>query len=71
MTDDVPSARLGAATIELDNDVTLTSNDLSSYRAVSAQKTMASRLGPLQNLPGFWEGTGFSLIARPDFNGAN
>jgi hypothetical protein len=31
----------------------------------------ASRLGPLQDLPGFWEGTGFSLIARPNFSGGN
>ena len=27
------------------------------------------RLGPFQDLPGFWEGTGFSLVARPDFSG--
>lgn len=31
----------------------------------------ADRLGPLQDLPGFWEGVGFSLIARPNFAGGN
>ena len=29
----------------------------------------AVNLGPLRNLPGFWEGTGFNMIARPDFSG--
>lgn len=29
------------------------------------------RLGPLQDLPGYWEGVGFSLIARPNFSGGN
>src|SRR5262249_37757211 len=29
--------------------------------------TAADRLGALQDLPGFWEGPGFSLIARPYF----
>jgi hypothetical protein len=28
-------------------------------------------LGPLAELPGFWEGTGFSLIARPQFKGSD
>jgi hypothetical protein len=27
-----------------------------------------SRLGPLKELPGTWTGTGFNLIARPDFS---
>jgi hypothetical protein len=30
-----------------------------------------SHLGPLVDLPGFWEGTGFSLIARPHFGGSD
>jgi hypothetical protein len=38
-------------------------------RGVQSHKTTADRLGALKNLPGFWEGTGFSLIARPDFSG--
>jgi hypothetical protein len=41
------------------------------YRAVPAQQATAANLGPLQDLPGFWEGTGFNLIARPDFSGGN
>ena len=43
----------------------------SFYRAASSQETTASRLGPLQDLPGFWQGTGFNLIARPNFSGGN
>src|SRR5690242_5022602 len=42
-----------------------------AYRGVSSQVTLADNLGPLQDLPGFWEGTGFSMIARPDFSGGN
>jgi hypothetical protein len=42
-----------------------------SYRAVPSQRSTAVNLGPLQDLPGFWEGTGFSLTARPDFSGGN
>jgi hypothetical protein len=42
-----------------------------TYRGVPSQRTTADNLGALQNLPGFWEGTGFSLIARPDFSGGN
>jgi hypothetical protein len=42
---------------------------LAAYRAVPSQRASAENLGPLQDLPGFWEGTGFSLIARPDFSG--
>ncbi|WP_207460059.1 heme-binding protein [Azospirillum sp. SYSU D00513] len=38
-------------------------------RAVPSQLATADRLGALKDLPGFWEGTGFSLIARPDFSG--
>jgi hypothetical protein len=46
-------------------------NGRRSYRAVSSQRATAVNLGPLQDLPGFWEGTGFSLTARPDFSGGN
>lgn len=38
-------------------------------RKASGQMTTGERLGALRDLPGFWEGTGFSLIARPDFSG--
>jgi hypothetical protein len=42
-----------------------------TYRAVPRQRVAAEQLGPLQDLPGFWEGVGFSLIARPDFSAGN
>jgi hypothetical protein len=31
------------------------------------QQSMSEKLGALRDLPGYWEGTGFSLIARPHF----
>ncbi|WP_294534894.1 heme-binding protein [uncultured Rhodoblastus sp.] len=40
-------------------------------RAVQSQATLAEQLGELKNLPGYWEGTGFSLIARPHFEGGD
>jgi hypothetical protein len=40
-------------------------------RAASAHHTTGDRLGPLKDLPGFWEGSGFSLTARPNFGGGN
>lgn len=46
-----------------------TAEGLMTYRAVPSQHETAVNLGPLRNLPGFWEGTGFNLIARPDFSG--
>lgn len=36
-------------------------------RAVESQQSLTNKLGSLKELPGFWEGTGFSLIARPHF----
>jgi hypothetical protein len=36
-------------------------------RAVMPQQSMAEKLGALSDLPGYWEGTGFSLTARPHF----
>jgi hypothetical protein len=44
---------------------------LLSYRAAASHATTGDRLGPLRDLPGFWEGTGFNLIARPDFSSGN
>ena len=64
------ATRLGAAFIPPHLDA-LTPNDVTSYRAVSNQRGTADKLGPLKDLPGFWEGTGFSLIARPDFSGSD
>ena len=42
-----------------------------SFRGVLPHEQLAQELGPLQNLPGRWEGQGFNLIARPDFQGGN
>lgn len=36
-------------------------------RAVMSQAAVCEKLGALQNLPGYWEGLGFSMIARPHF----
>jgi hypothetical protein len=44
---------------------------LGPRRAVPLQRVTYENLGPLQDLPGVWQGTGFSLIARPDFSGGN
>lgn len=62
--------RLGAAFIHTDSD-NVTVADAGSFRSTSTHQATANRLGPLQDLPGFWEGTGFSLIARPNFSGGN
>jgi hypothetical protein len=59
MTANAPTAKLGRHTAH------------SPLRAVQSHKATGDRLGVLKNLPGFWEGTGFSLIARPDFSGRN
>jgi hypothetical protein len=42
-----------------------------TFRGVSGHAATADSLGPLRDLSGFWEGTGFSLIARPSFDPAN
>lgn len=68
MTEQAETRRLGAAFIPPHAD-SLTQNDVTSYRAVANHADTADKLGPLKDLPGFWEGTGFSLIARPDFSG--
>jgi hypothetical protein len=71
MSGQTTTTRLGAASLQVDPSDLLNANDISSYRAVSVQRATADRLGPLKDLPGFWEGTGFSLIARPDFSAGN
>nr|WP_294526493.1 heme-binding protein [uncultured Rhodopila sp.] len=38
------------------------------FRAVGPQAELTHRLGALKELPGYWQGTGFNLIARPDFS---
>lgn len=44
---------------------------LSDYRPGLPHPILANNLGPLAELPGTWSGTGFNLIARPDFQGGN
>jgi hypothetical protein len=44
---------------------------LTSLRSVGSLGMTADNLGPLKELPGFWQGTGFSLIARPDRSNPN
>jgi hypothetical protein len=70
MVDIAQSTRVGTAFVSGGADV-LSRNNLTSYRAAPGVQTMAEKLGALQDLPGFWEGTGFSLIARPDFAAGN
>ena len=70
MSDSTPepdNARVGAAFVP-QTDQNLSDNNVSSYRAASTAPQTADSLGPLQNLLGFWQGTGFSLIARPNYS---
>jgi hypothetical protein len=64
----IPSAGPGSGPLAAPVPGPVTADDLAAYRAVPTQRASAENLGPLQDLPGFWEGTGFNLIARPDFS---
>jgi hypothetical protein len=70
MIDTPPPARLGNAVLP-DTAPALSNNNLTSFRPVSPQAATAESLGPLRDLPGHWQGTGFNLIARPDFDSEN
>ncbi|MCW2539402.1 MAG: hypothetical protein JWN95_1127 [Frankiales bacterium] len=70
MTDTTPATRLGDVLVQRQGE-SFNANTRRSYRAASVHGTSADRLGPLAELPGFWEGTGFGLIARPDFESDN
>jgi len=59
VSDSTKTTRLGAAFL-FSSERTLTANTVTSYRAAASHETTADRLGP-----GFGEGTGFNLIARP------
>lgn len=59
-----PDARLGAA--HLDAPIA-DANTTTSFRAVPERAALAPELGPLNDLPGRWNGAGFNLIARPHF----
>ncbi len=37
----------------------------SSFRVVAPHAATGDAMGPLKDLPGYWHGTGFNLIARP------
>jgi hypothetical protein len=45
--------------------------NLTSFRGVAERHTLDESLGLLVDLPGRWFGSGFNLIARPDFAGGN
>jgi hypothetical protein len=68
MTSQRTGTRLGRSTVP---EGVLSDNVATSFRAVSGHSATADSLGPLRDLTGFWEGTGFSLIARPDFDPDN
>jgi hypothetical protein len=62
---DAVVGRLGAATLDGPFE-SLNTDTVSSFRAVPARSTLGDELGPLNDLPGRWTGSGFNLIARPD-----
>jgi hypothetical protein len=61
-----PVARLGTASLDSPLE-SLNPDTVSSFRAVPERSALATELGPLNDLPGRWAGSGFNLIARPDF----
>lgn len=69
-TDVAAETNLGTALTDRP-DQPQNANTASSYRGVASHASTAVSLGPLAELPGYWEGTGFSLIARPDFDSGN
>jgi|tagenome__1003787_1003787.scaffolds.fasta_scaffold20935996_1 hypothetical protein len=70
MTDVAAETRLGTALTDRP-DQPRNASTARSYRPVAPHLATSERLGPLADLPGFWEGTGFGLIARPDFDSDN
>jgi hypothetical protein len=62
--------RLGAAHLQAPPE-SLGAETLSSFRAVPERAALATELGPLNDLPGRWTGSGFNLIARPDHQQGN
>jgi hypothetical protein len=73
MTDSQLTTRPGIPAPAAPSDIAIgpARDRVTAYRAVPSQRASAENLGPLKDLPGFWEGTGFSMIARPDFTGGN
>ena len=70
MTDTASETDLGGAITD-GADRPRNANTARSYRSVASHSKTAQHLGPLADLPGFWQGTGFSLIARPEFDPEN
>ncbi len=70
MTDTASETNLGTALTDR-ADQPRNPQTADSFRSAARHATTADNLGPLAELPGFWEGTGFSIIARPDFDPAN
>jgi len=70
MTDTASETNLGAA-LTHHADRPRNANTERSYRTAAGHAMTAGSLGPLAELPGFWQGTGFSLIARPDHDPHN
>jgi hypothetical protein len=70
MSDQPPETQLGAAQLSTAGGV-LSPGTVSSFRAVPDRAALATELGPLNDLPGRWSGSGFNLIARPDFQQGN
>ena len=44
-------------------------NQVETIRRSPDNQTVLAHLGLLQDLAGTWQGRGFNLIARPDFQG--
>jgi hypothetical protein len=61
-----PVARLGTAPLDEPLE-SLSADTVSSFRAVPERAALATELGPLNDLPGRWSGSGFNLTARPHF----
>jgi hypothetical protein len=65
------SEQVGASAPSAPGGGGVTRNNSSSFRTVAPHAATGEAMGPLKDLPGFWHGTGFNLIARPDFDAGN
>lgn len=65
------SQQFGASAPSAAGNGGATQNNVSSFRTVAPHAATGEAMGPLKDLPGFWQGTGFNLIARPDYDPAN
>jgi hypothetical protein len=70
MTDTASETNLGTALTDR-ADEPRNPATTQSFRTAARHSTTAENLGPLAELPGLWQGTGFSLIARPDADPSN